>query len=450
MVKMNLNPEYLQKKTLWSVSELNRNARAMLEQTFPRLWVSGEISNLKRYPSGHWYFSLKDENAQVRCVMFRHKNIHLDWLPQDGMQVEAQVLVTLYEARGEFQLAVELLRRAGLGALFEAFERLKHKFQQEGLFDAKRKRPLPPHPRQIGIVTSPNTAALRDVLTTLRRRMPSLPVVIYPAPVQGESAANHIAAALQIAARRAECDLLILCRGGGSIEDLWAFNEEIVARAIAASPIPVVTGIGHETDFTIADFVADARAPTPTGAAQLASPDRYELLHRLQQWQHRFQQAMQRSLERRMQAADLLAHRLIHPGERLLNQQTHLKQIGDRLFRAWNSQLEARKRHIDTLKRHLGTRKPDIPLRIGRQQELAARLQRAMTYKLEKLTFDLARLHKHLAHLDPEAVLARGYSIAYTAHGEILQDHRQIDKGDGIRVIFARGWAKAQVSETGE
>lgn len=447
---MNLSPEYLQKKTLWSVSELNRNARAMLEQTFPLLWVSGEISNLKRYPSGHWYFSLKDQNAQVRCVMFRHKNIYLDWLPQDGMQVEAQVLVTLYEARGEFQLAVELLRRAGLGALFEAFERLKNKFQQEGLFDAQRKRPPPLYPRQIGVVTSPNTAALRDVLTTLRRRMPSLPVVIYPTPVQGEGAANHIAAALQIAARRAECDVLILCRGGGSIEDLWAFNEEIVARAIAASPIPVVTGIGHETDFTIADFVADTRAPTPTGAAQLVSPDRYELLHRLQQWQHRFRQAMQHSLERRMQATDLLAHRLVHPGERLLSQQIHLKQIGDRLFRAWNSQQEARKWHIDTLKRRLGTRKPDIPLRIERQQELAARLQRAMTHKLEKLTFDLSRLHKHLAHLDPEAVLARGYSIAYTAHGDILHDRRQIDKGDGIRVIFARGWAKANVSETGE
>lgn len=448
--KMNSYLDPISKKTLWKVSELNRNARIILEQAFPLLWVSGEISNLKRYPSGHWYFSLKDDNAQVRCVMFRHRNMLLDWCPQDGMQVEAQALVTLYEARGEFQLTVEYLRRAGLGALFEAFELLKAKLLQEGLFDSIHKRPLPLHPRQIGVVTSPNTAALRDVLTTLRRRMPSLPIIIYPTPVQGDGAANQIATLLQIAGRRAECDVLILCRGGGSIEDLWAFNEEIVARAIAACPIPVVTGIGHETDFTIADFVADIRAPTPTGAAQMASPDSQEILHRLQHWQHRLEQSARHHLERCMQAVDILARRLVHPGERIIYQQTTVQQLRDRLIRAANQQQDTRQRWINDFQRRIHTKKPDIACYIERQRQLALRIQRATARHVENLTLDLARRERHLTHLNPKAVLARGYSIAYTSRGDILHDSQQINTGDAMRVIFARGWAKANVSETGE
>lgn len=438
------------KKILWRVSELNRNARVILEQTFPLLWVSGEISNLKRYPSGHWYFSLKDDSAQVRCVMFRHKNLYLDWIPQEGMQVEAQALVTLYEAHGEFQLTIEQLRRAGLGVLFEAFERLKARLQQEGLFSPEYKQPLPRFPRQIGIITSPNTAALRDVLTTLQLRLPSIPVVIYPAPVQGEGSAAAIATALRTAAARGECDILILCRGGGSIEDLWAFNEEIVARAIAACPIPVVTGIGHETDFTIADFVADARAPTPTGAAQLASPDRQAILHRLQYWLHRLQQTMERHIERRMQATDLLAHRLLHPGERIRHQQMHLLQLRGRLHNAWNRQFEIRTWRIEETGRRIHAAKPDIQAGIRHQQELAARLQRAMAHRLENLQFRLFQQQQHLIHLDPKAVLARGYSIAYTARGDILRDSRQTRAGDNVRLVFASGWAKADITETGE
>ncbi len=448
---MTVNDPYPeQKKTLWRVSELNRNARVILEYAFPLLWISGEISNLKRYPSGHWYFSLKDDSAQVRCVMFRHKNLYLDWQPQDGMQVEAQALVTLYEARGEFQLTIEQLRRAGLGLLFEAFERLKTKLQQEGLFDPACKRPLPPHPRQIGIITSPNTAALQDVLVTLHRRMPSLHVIIYPAPVQGEGAAAGLVTALQTAAHRTECEVLILCRGGGSIEDLWAFNEEIVARAIAVSPIPVVTGIGHETDFTIADFVADARAPTPTGAAHMVSPDRQEILQQLQHWQYRLQRAIQRDFERRMQTADLLAHRLIHPGERIRHQLIQLLQLRERLMHAWNRQQDTRQWQIDQLGRRIRMGKPDMTAQIGRQHELAVRLQRAMTHRLEHLNLYLIRQQQHLLHLDPKAVLARGYSITYTAGGDILHDNRQIDAGDTVQVVFARGWAKADITETGE
>lgn len=380
--------------------------------------------------------------------MFRHKNMYLDWIPQDGVQVEAQALVTLYEARGEFQLTIEQLRRAGAGVLFEAFERLKARLQQEGLFSPGHKLPIPPYPRQIGVITSPHTAALKDVLTTLQQRLPSLPVIIYPAPVQGKEATTAIVAALQTATLRNECDVLILCRGGGSIEDLWVFNEEAVARAIAACPIPVITGIGHETDFTIADFVADVRAPTPTGAAQLATPDRQEILHHLQHWQRRLQQTMDRHIERRMQAIDLLTHRLIHPGEKIRHQLIHLSQQHNRLLRAWERLLEIYTWRIEILKQQMQSVKPAINTREKHLQESAARLQRAMMYRLENLQTQLSRHQQHLAHLNPKAVLARGYSIAYTASGEILQNSQQIHTGDNVQLVLAKGSARANITET--
>jgi exodeoxyribonuclease VII large subunit len=255
-----------------SVSQLLRSARDVLERRFPLQWVAGEISNLRPAASGHLYFTIKDETAQVDCVMFKSRAAALDWEPADGLRVEVRALVTLYEPRGRFQLNVEGMRRAGLGPLYERFLKLKDKLGREGLFDPDAKRPIPEHPGQIGIVTSLAAAALRDVLTTLRRRNPSIPVIVYPAPVQGEGAAAKLAQTLATANARAECDVLLLVRGGGSIEDLWQFNEESLARAIRASDIPIVCGVGHETDFTIADFAADARAPTPTAAAELVSP----------------------------------------------------------------------------------------------------------------------------------------------------------------------------------
>src|SRR5882672_3183529 len=261
-----------------SVSQLLRSARDVLERRFPLQWISGEVSNLRPAASGHLYFTLKDETAQVDCVMFKGRAAHLDWDLADGQRVEARALVTLYEPRGRFQLNVEAMRRAGLGPLYERFLKLKDKLEKEGLFNADAKRPIPEHPKQIGVVTSLAAAALRDVLTTLRRRNPSIPVVIYPAPVQGEGAAAKLVQALAAANRRAECDVLLLVRGGGSIEDLWQFNEEALARAIRASAIPVVVGVGHETDFTIADFAADERCPTPTAAAERVSPSREQLL----------------------------------------------------------------------------------------------------------------------------------------------------------------------------
>src|SRR6195256_3585607 len=265
-----------------TVSELLRSVRDTLERRFPLLWVRGELSNLSHAPSGHWYFTLKDGGAQVDCVMFRSRAAALGWEPREGMQVEARALVTLYEPRGRFQLTVEGLRRGGVGPLFERFLRLKEKLEREGLFEAGLKRELPAHPRAMGVLTPRAAAALRDVLTTLARRNPAIPVIVYPIPVQGAGAAERIAAMLATANARDECDVLLLVRGGGSIEDLWSFNEEQVARALRASRIPVVVGVGHESDFTIADFAADRRAPTPTAAAELATPARLELLKNLE------------------------------------------------------------------------------------------------------------------------------------------------------------------------
>lgn len=432
-----------------SVSELNRSARQLLEQGFPLLWVSGEISNFKRYDSGHWYFSLKDAAAQVRCVMFRHKNQYLDWQLQDGMRVEVRALVTLYEPRGDFQLNVEALRRAGLGALYEAFERLKSRLAKQGLFDPARKRPLPAFPRQIGIVTSPAAAALRDVLITLRRRMPSIPVVLYPAPVQGEGAAEKIAAAIRSAAERAECDVLILARGGGSIEDLWAFNEEEVALAIGACPIPIVSGVGHETDVTIADFVADVRAPTPTGAAQLASPSRDELRQRLAALHNRSARAMARGIEGRMQRLDILSRRLTHPGERVRNQAVHLTHLRERLRGAWFRVHENRGWRQRELARRLAGAGPDLAALVRQQENLDWRMRTAVARYLDILDHKFAGARAHLAHLNPQLVLERGYSIAQKADGTIVRDSAQVEAGDRLRVTFAAGWAKTEVKDKG-
>ena len=437
-------------RAVMSVSELNRNAKELLEQAFPLSWVAGEISNIKCYGSGHWYFSLKDEIAQVRCVMFREKNQYLDWQPRDGMRVEVRALVTLYHARGDFQLNIEAVRHAGLGSLFEAFEQLKARLGKEGLFDSERKKPLPEFPKQIGIITSPAAAALHDVLSTLQRRMPSVPIIVYPTPVQGAGASIKIAGAIQTAASRAECDVLILCRGGGSLEDLWAFNEEVVARAIAACSIPIVSGVGHETDFTIADFVADVRAPTPTGASQFVCPDRAELARRGEILCGRMHRAMQRRIESRMQHADMLGCRLVHPGKRIEAQLVQLARLGDRLESAWQRHAKERYWRLRELQQRMKIARPDIPRLEERQQELRLRLQRALASRIETLGLHLQRRGANLSHLNPDSVLARGYSIAYAPDGTVLRRNDQVDVGDVIRVTFSKGWSKASVMEKGE
>ncbi|HEX6549675.1 MAG TPA: exodeoxyribonuclease VII large subunit, partial [Gammaproteobacteria bacterium] len=283
-------------RQIYTVSALNRAARGLLETGLPLLWVEGELSNLARPASGHLYFSLKDASAQVRCALFRNRASLLRFTPRDGQHVLVRARVSLYEPRGDYQLQIEHMEDAGHGALQRAFEELKKKLAAEGLFDAASKKPLPAAPHTIGIVTSPSGAAIRDILSVIRRRYPVARVIVYPVPVQGEGAGAKIAAMLQTASTRAECDVLIVSRGGGSLEDLWAFHEEIVARAIHACPIPVVSGVGHEIDFTIADFVADVRAPTPTGAAELATPDSSEWLQALSNLRTRIVQAQNRSL----------------------------------------------------------------------------------------------------------------------------------------------------------
>ena len=415
------------KNLVLSVRELNLAAKRLLENGLPLLWVRGEISNFVCAASGHWYFSLKDEQAQVRCVMFRHKSQYFDWQPKNGMQVEVLALATLYEARGDFQLILEQMRHAGLGALYEAFERLKKKLESEGLFDAAHKRTLPFFPAQIGIVTSLHAAALRDVLTTLSRRMPGIPVVLYPTPVQGEGAEQKIAQAIRLANERAECDVLLICRGGGSIEDLWAFNEEVVARAIAASSIPVVSGVGHETDFTIADFVADQRAATPTAAAQLVAPERLELLQRLRHAAQHLMRGRQRQTERVIQQLDFLQRRLVHPAQRLQQRAQYLDQLRQRLHRV----------------------RPDF-IQLGvRQTELMRRLQSAMRHTLERNSTHLYGLQQHLLHLDPKQVLARGYSMVRDEHGAIISDSEALPAGARLDITFARGWAQVEVKEKG-
>ena len=429
-----------------TVSELNRNTKQFLEQNIPLLWIKGEISNLKCYQSGHWYFSLKDADAQVRCVLFSHKNQYIDWRPKDGMQVEVLALVTLYEPRGDFQLNVETMRRAGLGELFDAFEKLKSKLEKAGLFSPTNKKSIPLLPKQIGIITSPDTAALRDILSTLQRRMPSLPLIIYPTLVQGKTAAISIADAIKTACRRAECDVLILCRGGGSIEDLWAFNEEIVALAIAASSIPIISGIGHETDFTIADFVADIRAPTPTSAAELASQDRKELSHRLSMLHQRLYRTTLHRIEHAMQQVDILTHRLIYPGDRIKQQRLHLHHLQERLIKTWIYQIDRKCWKLLEFNQRLTATGYAIARMEQQQKELVARFQYAFSRYLEKSAIKLQHLQAQLSHLNPQSVLERGYSITYF-QDTVIHDSKQINSGDKIQVKFARGMCEANISK---
>lgn len=408
-----------------TVAELNRLARTVLERDFPLLWVSGEVSNLTRAPSGHWYFTLKDADAQIRCAMFRSRAQSVPWRVENGQQVEARALVTLYEARGDFQLNVESLRRAGLGKLYEAFLRLKEKLASEGLFEDKRKRGLPAFPRCVGIITSPRAAALRDVIVTLKRRAPHLPVIIYPSLVQGADAAGQIAEAVHLADERNECDVLLVVRGGGSLEDLWSFNEEIVARAIAACTIPIISGVGHETDLSIADLAADHRAATPTAAAEIASAGWFEAAGMLAGIATALRTAMRNGLEKRMQQVDLLTRRLVHPAERLARNRRQLDLLASRLASA-GDRLAAKKR------RQLA----DMRLRLARARP-----------NLEQRRTRLARLAASLTALNPQAALARGYALVRAPDGQLVRSHQQLANGMALDLHFAEGGAKALVSE---
>jgi exodeoxyribonuclease VII large subunit len=431
-----------------TISALNRLARQRLEAAFPLQWVAGEISNLTIAASGHVYFSLKDASAQARCVMFRNKAQMTGFKLTNGQKVEARVLVSLYEPRGDFQLNVESLRRAGLGNLYEQFLRLKAKLEAEGLFAAERKRPLPAFPRRIGIVTSLQAAALRDVLTTLRRRAPQVSAIVYPTPVQGDGAAAQIAEAIRQAGERNECELLIVCRGGGSLEDLWAFNEEAVARAVAACPLPVIAGVGHETDVTLIDFVADRRAPTPTAAAELAAPARSALLGQLEALAFTLSRRMQRALQSRSQRLDWLARGLKHPAERIAERRAALGTLARRLCIAGQRRNEREQARLSGFAHRFSLARPSPAQLSARLERLATRLQQAPRQIVQTQRSALARLASNLTHLNPEAVLARGYSIVANEQGQIVRDAADLPVGSTVRLRFERGQAEATVTSS--
>ncbi len=448
-VQPGLDTHGTQSAPVLTVSALNRLARETLESGLPLLWVGGEISNLTRAASGHLYFTLKDATAQVRCAMWRNRAQLLAFRPENGMRVEARALVTLYEARGDYQLNVETLRPAGIGNLFEAFNRLKEKLAAEGLFDAAGRRALPTYPRAIAVVTSPAAAALRDVLVTLRRRAPHVPVVLYPAPVQGAEAAARLVDAVERAGRRAardSIDVLLLVRGGGSIEDLWSFNDEALARAIRASPLPVVCGVGHETDFTIADFAADLRAPTPTAAAEIVSAGWHASHGELATLAPRLERALQRRLEALGQRVDRAALRLVHPRERLRRARDELAALESRLQGGMTRCLERARYQQASLGLRLGNRRPDLCQAGERVASLAARLRRAGHQALDVRRSRVDALASHVQHLGPLAVLARGYAIARDAQGRVLRSATAVSAGDAVEVQLADGELHTKVT----
>ncbi|MFP4610119.1 MAG: exodeoxyribonuclease VII large subunit [Thiohalophilus sp.] len=430
------------RRDIYSVSRLNREIRTLLETGFPAIWLEGELSNLARPASGHLYFSLKDEAAQVRCAMFRNRNLLLKFRPENGLQVMVRARVSLYEARGDYQLIVEHMEEAGDGALRRAFDELKAKLEAAGLFAPGHKRPLPRFPQRVGVITSPGGAAIRDIVTTLRRRFPSLPVVVYPVPVQGENAAPAIVGALQTASRRAECDVLILARGGGSLEDLWPFNEERVARALHDCPIPVVSGVGHETDITIVDFVADVRAPTPTAAAELVSPSRLEWQQSFSQLMQRLTRIMQQQLRQREQQLAWLGRQLPHPQRYLQSVAQRLDELEIRRNNAWRYQLRERASRLNTVRERLQQHNPRHNLRHfeARRQHLTSRLGRVMRHQLDDSGQRLQYLARALETVSPLATLSRGYAIVSTEAGDrIITDVKQITLHSRIRARLHRG-----------
>ena len=429
-------------RDVYTVSRLNLDARTILEDAFSTVWIEGEISNLAQPRSGHIYFTLKDENCQVRCAMFRMHNRALSFPPENGMQVLAHAKVSLYAERGEFQLIVQYMEEAGAGALRRAFDALKSRLDAEGLFDAQRKRPLPTLPRRIGIVTSPTGAAVRDILSVLGRRFPAVPVMLYPVPVQGTGAGEAIARMLDLACERNECEVLILARGGGSLEDLWAFNEEVVARAIHRATIPVVTGVGHEVDFTIADLAADLRAPTPSAAAESVVPDAAEWAARYREIESRLFAMTRRALAARRGEVRNLEKRMVHPRRRLFDHSQRLDGITMRLARAANAGVRERRARLATLAARHARHSPDRVVRLheARCETLERRLRIAARTALARRRSRMSELERALGAFGPQATLERGYSILIRADGRrVVRDAGDVQTGERLHARLAHG-----------
>jgi exodeoxyribonuclease VII large subunit len=439
-------------REVYSVTRLNREVRRLLESGFVHLWVEGEISNLARPPSGHLYFTLKDASAQVSCALFRNRATRLVFSVENGTQVLVQAQASLYEPRGNYQLIVSHMEEAGDGALRRAFEQLKQRLHAEGLFDPAHKRPLPAWPRCIGVVTSPSGAAIRDVLTVLKRRCPAIPVVIYPTLVQGENAAREIVAALRTAEQRGECDVLLLTRGGGSLEDLWPFNEESVARAVYACKLPLVSAVGHEIDVVITDFVADQRAATPSAAAELLSPDRGQVLARFTQLRQHLEKRFRNALQQRRLQLEWVTRRFrqCEPGRRLQQQNQRLDELQQRLARAWSHGTARWRGRLEAAYARLLQHSPRQ--RLQRLDALAAQLARRLKYcihiQLSVQREKLAGLLRALDAVSPLATLQRGYSITLAkATGKVIQRVDETAVGDTLETRLARGRLISQVSE---
>lgn len=428
-------------RDIYTVSRLNREVKTLLEG-FPLLWIEGEISNFKSYSSGHWYFSLKDEASQVSCAMFRAKNMLAKLKPRDGMLVQVRARVTLYEPRGSYQVIIEHMEEAGEGALRRQFEELKQKLHVEGLFNAEHKKPLPEHPKCLGVITSPSGAVIHDIITTLKRRFPALPVILYPVAVQGDTSADEIVAAFNKAQQRNECDVLILARGGGSLEDLWSFNEEKVARAIFDCSIPVVSGVGHEVDVTIADFVADQRAPTPTAAAELISPDQNTWLQQLKNNLARLTHLMNAGLQQRQQQLVWLRKQLVHPGQRLQEIAQRLDELQARQFRAQHNQLRHQRAEINSLAARLQQHNPVHKLnqQTEKNRQLQQRLHNSMQQQLQQARQQFTHVAHSLDTVSPLATLQRGYAIV-TPEGSknILRSAKKVKQGDNVVAQLGEG-----------
>jgi exodeoxyribonuclease VII large subunit len=433
-----------------TVSALNQAVARMLERNFPLAWVSGEISNFTRAASGHWYFTLKDEGAQVRAVMFRGRAQYADFTPREGDKVEVRALVTLYAPRGDYQLSVEAIRRAGVGNLYEAFLQLKEKLNAEGLFDPARKRPLPAFAKTIGIVTSPQAAALRDILTTLRRRAPHVHVVLYATPVQGDGAGLKIAQAIATASARQECDVLLVCRGGGSIEDLWSFNEETVARSIAACTIPVISGVGHETDFTIADFVADLRAPTPTAAAEMAATPHADWLQILDAHVDDLRRALRRQLDDSAQTLDWLARRLVSPAAYIAHERLKLRGLQSDLAHATRTPLAQARYAIMHLRTRMVAERPDVTSHRVHLNESLRRITTSISARTAVQRQALSALASQLELLNPQRTLERGYAIVTDAKGKILRSPKELRPRETITVRLHDGAAEVGIASVQE
>jgi len=439
----------MQSPAIFTVSRLNQTVRLLLEREVGQVWISGEISNFTQPASGHWYFTLKDDTAQVRCAMFRNSNRRVNFRPQHGQQILVRASITLYEPRGEYQIIVESMQPAGEGLLQQKYEQLKAKLAAEGLFDQQSKQPLPSPAHCVGVITSKTGAALHDILHVLKRRDPSLPVVIYPTAVQGEDAPGQIVRAIALANSRKECDVLIVGRGGGSLEDLWSFNDERVARAIFASQIPIVSAVGHETDVTIADFVADLRAPTPSAAAEMVSRNQLELLRQLQSGQQRLEMAMDYYLANRTRRFTQLEHRLQqqHPQLRLARQQTVLERLRQRMTYAMDNQLkrsgQRQQRMTQRLNQH--SPQPRIHRAQNRVQQLEYRLAQLMSARLSATRERFGNAMTHLDAVSPLATLARGYSVTTATDGNVLKQTKQVKAGDVLTTRLVDGWVESEV-----